>query len=376
LSLPIIEIAFDIGLENSCTVYLVEFSKISKDQEYVYYNQQLFLRKKPLIPLWFFKLISSYFNQLTRTPGNVDDESIYEFLSKNSFFWSEKHKNEIINIHTDAVLQSIYGGDIKKLSARSVSLFSKMFNKTYNIENTEYQAGYVSTQPEALKLYKSMISEKYKYFRFKGGMKSLTDKILSNLKSVRLIDDHVVSMDEDKPELKLSNGEVLKFDYIISTVNSNILSNIYPKLSYQIPHTTWTTVNLGYSSTPYMKGFGYSVPSIESQNIYSCVYNYSLFPDNSPTVTIFGKSNPEVLVNEYQKHTGCKLHPDFVHSSRLIDCLPHYNVGHYLHKISMKKNKPDWLHIGGHSFYHTSIPSCVNRSYTIVEIINKVSKLY
>ena len=190
---------------------------------------------------------------------------------------------------------------------------------------------------------------------------------LNKRKNIVVTNNFVKHINCDKTEVVLNNGSVLQFDQIISTVNSKVLNQIYPAKSFDIPHNTWHSVNLAYKDRPSMKGTGYSVPSIENQSLISSIYNYNIFTNLAPSITLFGKAKAEVLIEEFQKHTGFVKDPDFVFSSVLQDAIPQHHVGHHLYQFEINYNKPEWLHFLGPSFYQSGIVSGMARAKSLVQ---------
>lgn len=316
------------------------------------------------------RVVLAYLFKRKKKFEQVDDESIYDYLVKHIYYLNENDKELLIDVHADASLRAAYGGNIKKLSARSCNYYSTIFNKTYRKEPIS-SLRYLPDDHEAISMFNASQEMGNKFMRFKGGMKGFIDHWTNFLKKqgVKFIDGEVKKIDDLKPKLTLSNGTIRDFDKVISTVNSNILAKIFPSMTYKIPHNTWNSVNLAYLVKPPMTGFGYLVPSVEQQNIFSCTYNYNLFPKNPPSITIFGQGNSEDLIREFGKHTGFYQDPAFITSNLLVESMPQYEVGHYLKEMDMQYNSPDWLHVGGHSFYHSGVVSCVLRSRCIVEDI-------
>ena len=311
------------------------------------------------------------YNKAGQNTEIIDDESVYDFIDKHIYALNEEDRDFIMNVHNDANLRSIFGGDIHKLSARSCTYTSDKFNAAYKKEYIGAMHSHAPEKAETLMLMESMRLIGKTVFRFDGGMKGFSDHLTDYLQNqgVKFIDEDVTKIDHVSPRVTFSDGCTRDFRHIISTVNSKVLGTIYPPLAFEIPHNTWTTVNLAYDQKPPMDNMGYMVPSGENQNMFTTVYNYNLFPDTPPSITLYGQGDGEVLIKEFRRHTGFVEEPQFFCSSILVDAVPQFHVGHYLKQLNMENSRPKWMHVAGISFYQTGISGCVQRSLGIIERI-------
>lgn len=298
--------------------------------------------------------------------GKVIDESVYEYFAKHSGIEDRNNLTYYLDILLDASIRSYYSVGAKEISARTCNMTANNFLNQYKVQSVKPYY-YKSTNPESLSLFDSLSKAGVKSLRFKGGWSTLNASVLSFLQSsgVSVINSQVTSILDSNRQLELSDGSLRPFDQIICSTNSLELTKMYPKLKFQIPHRTWTVVNLGYEKPPHLAGFGYAVPSVENSNLFAAIFNFNCFPENKPTITLLGTGDHALILENFLSQTKLS-YPDMGLSRVLKDASPQYKVGHYLEQERMLSTKPDWLHLAGHSFHHSGIPSCIIRSKEIV----------
>ena len=335
----------------------------------MYFNEKIRnYAENPVSPEDFMKMTAL---RKERQEGNqnenIKDESVYNFFSKHSGIGSKEKLDYNLDVLLDATIRSYYAAGANEISARTCNITSNDFHKVYQIQSVKPTYYYKSTNTESLSLYGSLSQSGAKSLRFKGGWSVFNSSIISYLQSsgVSVLNTSAESILDSSRQILLSDGSLRPFDQIICTTNSQVLSKIYPKLQFDIPHRSWTILNLGYENPPHLPGFGYAVPGIENSNLFAAVFNYNCFPSNKPSVTLLGTGDHGQILKEFLTQTNFS-YPNMGFSRVLQDSSPQYSVGHYLQQEKMLNSKPDWLHISGHSFFHSGIPSCIIRSKEIV----------
>lgn len=342
---------------------------LDSDDKLVYFNGKL--RKYSEYPESSEDLIRMsqipWSEQKVFNEGDIIDESVYDFFAKHSGIKDRKNLNYYLDVLLDASIRSYYAAGAKEISARTCNITANSFQKQYKIQSAKPTYYYKSTNSESLSLYESLLNSGIKSLRFKGGWSKLNSSILSFLQSsgVSVINSQVASIKDSSRVLELSDGSFRSFDQIICSTNSRELSKMYPAMKFNIPHRTWTVLNIGYEKPPNLAGFGYAVPGVENSNLFAAIYNFNCFPENKPTVTLLGTGEHALVLKDFLSQTTSS-YPDMGLSRILEDASPQYRVGHYLEQEQLVSTKPDWLHIAGHSFYHSGIPSCIIRSKEIV----------
>jgi protoporphyrinogen oxidase len=301
----------------------------------------------------------------------VDDETIFDFYSKYRLSDNNNEHSYILNVLMDASVRSYYSVGVKDISARTSNMTSADFKKRYNL-TTPPTKFYKSSQPLSQSLYSKFKSSGVKSIRFKGGWSTLNSSILSYLShnSCHITESSVTSISLSEKTLTLSDGSVHSFDHLISSINSDSLSGLLPNLEFKIKHIDWKILNLGYNSPPKLASFGYAVPGIENSNIFASVFNYNCFRENKPSVTILGKGDFDLIIKEFIKQSNLP-YPDEAVGRTLESASPVYAVGHYKQQDLMA-SLPSWLHVIGHSFFHSGVPSCIIRAHeTVSKILSK-----
>ncbi|OMJ89949.1 hypothetical protein SteCoe_7734 [Stentor coeruleus] len=355
------EMALGLGIEKS-----FQFSNINPNDRSIYYNGKMipaqilpdYMTISDLLSnsLLIKNFLANLF-KVKKVPKSVDDESIYDFIKKNDAFWDGEDEDWLINVYADANLRALFGGDIKKLSARSCNAYSKDFNLKYNKRLAISPDGYFPDFEKVLVYHYGLTECRKTFLRFKGGWNFFINSVLDWLKkeNVKIIDDYVKSIDGVKPQLTLKSGNLLNFNNIISTVNSKVLNSIFPEMISNIEHKSWNSVTLCYNDPPPMKNLGYIIPTNQGSKICSVTYTYNVFPDLAPTISIVGEGSTDELISEFKKHTNFEKNPDYIHEIFMEDAIPQFHIGHYIQQLNMESNRPPWLYIAGHSFYHQGV---------------------
>ena len=103
--------------------------------------------------------------------------------------------------------------------------------------------------------------------------------------------------------------------------------------------------------------------------IFASIFNYNCYKDNKPTVTVLGKGDYDLIIKEFIKQTNLP-YPNEALGRTLHSASPVYEVGHYKQQ-ELLSQVPSWLHIIGHSLFHSGIPSCIIRAHeTVSKILN------
>ena len=313
----------------------------------------------------------------------VEDESIPEFMSKYLRFWSEEDKKWFIETFLDAFQQGIYLGDINKLSARSCLPFSHMFMKKY------YPSKYhpykdIMKNPDVIRTYKKGISMKSNAFNFQGGLSTLINALLENLRTYPNFTYHetgVTSVKEHNSRGVISTSkENFEVDQVISTLPSNIFSGLLEgyenisELCNKVTHKSIFTLNVGFKENHRLDGLGYLVPNKENSKLAGVLFDSTQFTNLKPCVSVMGKvSSKETtheltkeLMQDFRKQTQCDTQIATILGTYWENALPQYNVGHYKIVEQVEQESPNWLKVSGQSLYPSGIPNCVLTSKNLV----------
>ena len=105
----------DIGYDTKKSkIYAVQLSSTKFDEKFVLYKGNFIPERKPPKNILYAILnnsidrrilLASLFNGNPK-PEIVEDESIYDFLIKNTYYWNEQDRDYVINTHIDAQIQA------------------------------------------------------------------------------------------------------------------------------------------------------------------------------------------------------------------------------------------------------------------------------
>ena len=381
-ALPLLNLCDEIGIFDK-----ILCSKTSSSQSLIYSDSKFHeimpsppfaalktFFKFPVYRRFFFKNI---YKKIKDNDDPDFDISLEEFFLKEFNYANEEDKNFIIYTILDAFQLGIYSGELNKLSARSCYPFSDLFkvrylSKSKPIEDAE-EFHLLSNNKKILYLYKEAKSNNASAMNFAGGMEVLPISILKYLNTLNgfeLVSDNVVSIQESFPAPIVStSSKSYEVDHVISTVPSFELKSILKdkpeitSLCEQVPYNSIQTINLGFEKLN-LEGVGYLVPPKENCPISGVLFDSCSFPYLRNTVSIMGKLGNSIddMINTFRQHTGVKEPYIYMNTSKCINALPQYNVGHHKIVEKIKEKSPSWLSVSGQSFYLSGIPNCIIRS--------------
>jgi len=374
----------------------------------------------------------------------VEDESVHDFISKH-------FGQDLANFVMNPLCRGIYAGDSRLLSAKSC--FAVPFQMASNhgsvVRGVVKGAGAkigrrvkgVEADEEKLTDNERKWKEKAKdtaTWTLKGGLQDLTDAIVDKLNEDPKVEIRLnspvtsIALSVDGQRLRLITGAnwrhendeeaaSLEADHVVSSIYSKDLAQaLSPSSSPSflesnpdvealatalkaIPAVTVCVVNLEYAGDvlPF-PGFGYLVPSFESQPLLGCVFDSAALPYHNarhgkPTTRLtvmiggawyerhFGDPDSttpplarfeEMAIAAVRDHLKIQVEPSRTHVTLQKNCIPQYLVGHdrLLSQIdsSLLASKLP-LSLIGSSFKGVSVNDCAFNAKK--EIDNLVEKL-
>lgn len=217
-----------------------------------------------------------------------EDESVEAFISRR--FGSKNLSNNIVS----GILHGIYGGDISKLSVRSIlpslvdleansgSLIKGIYKKLREKSPDKLLSQQIRTYEEKYSpnsdfLGLSKLLKKYPLVKLKHGLQVLPRKLASHLeqqKNVEIIyDAKIEEINIESPSIRINN-EIKTYNHIRSTINTNTLSRLIvnEKVKDILPlhYVSIFLVNI-YSRNEILiplkkNGFGFLVPKNNQNN--------------------------------------------------------------------------------------------------------------
>lgn len=264
-----------------------------------------------------------------------DDISVREFFEV--FFGSETADNII-----DPVLLGIFGGDINKLSAKSI--FPDLYRE---LSSGKTFFSYVKSRKARPAI--AVI---------KGGFQELTAAILSSIRDkTTILNNSVKNIQryDHKFEVLLNDGRKLFADktFVCTSggASAAYLQSICPGLSekmQKLEYSSLTVVHLSLKKLPenFNQAFGVLFPSSLQSPLLGVMFNSRLFPHLSPagkeliTVCLGGAHHPDFinsndscvlkLVNRELSEKLGIVAPEVLQITRWKNAIPQHVLGHSL----------------------------------------------
>ncbi|QSZ33754.1 hypothetical protein DSL72_005325 [Monilinia vaccinii-corymbosi] len=357
----------------------------------------------------FYKMIFEY--KRPRRPLNLEDESVGSFLARRT------GGSDIPNNLVSAVFHGIYGGDIYKLSARSITPSQWGMEGAYGSisagmsQMRKFQYG-TAEDAEMENKEKSLFTDNERaivkdtsVYTFRRGLGTLSDALASSLRNnpnVKIkLGEYVenVEYDGQSQGVKIETGESsTTYSHAISTLSGRTLSTVTLSLAESddtllpslaaIEAVTVMVVNLYYRDEDILpeRGFGYLIPrSIPfEQNpefalgvVFDSVatVGQDTVPGTKVTVMLGGhwwdgfetypdeEEGVSMAKSVLKRHLNIDQEPEMVHASLQKDCIPQYTVGHeqrleqaHYELLSAYKGR---LAVAGNSYTGVGVNDCV-----------------
>jgi len=341
--------------------------KIEKFNQYVWHNgapcavpkspPQL-LSPSPLIPFSKKAAIAFKLSKKNLLPEDTKDMSIRDFFGT---LIDTSVADKILN----PALRGIYGGDIAKLSSRTV--FPALFE-------------HVRTGGSLLSLIKKSKGKKKKsIFMLNSGNDKLVERLLEEIEAkVAILKQKATGFawDNTSGSFVVSATDGHKYEsrevYVATSGRGTAVffDELDENFAEQLRAIQYAPVIVVHAAVPADqrlpdKGFGVLFPSSEKTELMGVMFNSELFPHMAPagnkliTACLGGVDNTEVLKysedkiqriirNEVNKFLGIKIEK-FLSTTFWPQAIPQYNVGHYKLVEYMEKLETDYpgLHFIG-----------------------------
>ncbi|MFA6917118.1 MAG: protoporphyrinogen oxidase [Parachlamydiales bacterium] len=365
-----------LGLQNE----VITSSPTAKDR-YVWHDDKLIKAPAGILQMLTSPLtrdlVGTFLKEWTRKKGNGDDESVHEFISRR---YSPVVAERLIN----PLVACIYGGDIHQLSIESCFPFLKAWENKYGSI-----MGGVARQ-----VFKKKSSSPSSLISFRHGMETLPKRLAEQLKGEILLKSEAIRLQASK--ITLSNGTIIPYDMVISTLPSPVLGKITSIPEIFLPSASIAVVNMGWDKKVLRhEGFGCVFPTRAKLPLLGIVWDSSAFPDQnkSPdqtriTLMLGGNHSPvfpslsdqtiqSSCLELISSHLNISSPPQAIHIGRAFHAIPHYPVGHKENSIQWKKILKDFfpsLWIAGSPFDGVAVPACLSSARNIAFDVSEFAK--
>ncbi|HTC95607.1 MAG TPA: protoporphyrinogen oxidase [Terriglobales bacterium] len=323
---------------------------------------------------------------------NEGDESVAAFVARH-------FGDEVVDRLAGPMLAGVYGGDIAKLSMRTIMpRFLKMEEEHGSlIRALQASAGKKSPRP----IFTSL----------KNGMQQLLDAIAARLDPNTILTQRVITA-----VVKSQNGKITRwklqgigfteeFDALILAIpayaSAHLLQSCCPELVRElgkIPYSSSVIVTLAFPKREFDKhdvhpeGFGFLVPASEKSRLLACTFVGNKFQhrqadglvllrgvlggahdeaalalSDAEAVAIVQREVAEILgINN-----GIHSQPVFTRVFRWPRSMPQYEVGH-LERVAciehLRKNVPG-VYLIGNAYRGVGVPDCIREGRDAAEKI-------
>jgi len=325
--------------------------------------------------------------------NNEKDQSLGSFFRR-------RFGNEVVENLIEPLLSGIYAGDIDKMSLMA------LFPHFYQIEQKHRSLilGMKKTIPPRPK--ESLTKKKGMFVTFKTGMQSFADAIAEKLVpgSVKLgFRVEKINKLNERYEIKLNGGEVLKADSIISAIPHRKIYNIFQEYEFlqsfkNVASTSIATVALSFPKEAVeldMDATGFLVSRNSDYTITSCTLVHKKWAHSTPDGKVLlrcfvGGAGGEVVVDlsddqivntvlaDLRKTIKIHGQPELTVVTRWPNSMPQYTVGH-LERMEkaingLSKELPG-IFLAGSSYNGIGVPSCIKQgSEAVTKVLDFLMK--
>lgn len=328
----IVELIQEVGLKDE----LISCSTKAKNR-YLWHSNRLHCIPNSLLqtvtsPI-FRDLLYTFFREGWRTQKLIDDESIFDFISR-------RYSAEVANRLIDPLVACIYGGNINELSIRSCFKFLKDFED----KEGSILKGVVK------QLFKPKVSsEKKGLYTLKNGLESLPKMLFKKLQADCYFNTEVIHLNclPSSVQLELSNGNSIAADYVVWAGSLDSFTNLLKIPSIHLPHSSIAVINTGWNTKvlPF-EGFGCVFPSREMSSLLGIVWDSSAFPEQNAhpeqtrlTLMLGGTRDKELHAKSdsvleektiylLKRYLKINVIPDMISIFRANNAIPLYPVGY------------------------------------------------
>jgi oxygen-dependent protoporphyrinogen oxidase len=312
----------------------------------------------------------------------VQDVSVGQFIE-------EHFGRELLESITEPLLSGVYGGEVSKLSARSVLP-----------RFVGYEEKYGSLIRGVRQERKDSFGQGSLFRSFRSGMQSLTDALAAHVsRSTEILSREVIRIARQTTGWRLyGEKESWLADWVVVAVPAhlaaNLLENVNNELATQlsgIPYSSAILVTLVYDRGVLchpLDGFGFLVPRAERKTIAAATWVSTKFPNRTPPelaairAFIVGEQGHSLMRTpdnetvplvrkDLSRFMGIEAEPQFFTVHRWPLSMPQYVVGHAsrVARIASLVKGLQGLFLVGNSYDGVGVPDCVRLAHKAAEKI-------
>jgi oxygen-dependent protoporphyrinogen oxidase len=267
----------------------------------------------------------------------------------------EHFGRDVVEYLAEPLLAGVYGGDVTRLSANSVTpKIVEWEKKTGSLSRAASAEGEKDSGP----LFSTL----------KGGLHDIITALESRTKFERIQGN--VDRVEKGWRVRV-NGEWLDCDQLVVACKpSAVLPSLFPDVEY----SSSTVVAVGYRKADIkhpLNGFGFLVPKIERRSVSACTWVGTKFdyrvPPDKVLLRLFVSGNPKDVRDELKEKMGITAEPLFQKVTPWPQSMPQYTVGHIDRLKVTEEMLADFpgLHLVGNAYRGVGIPDCIRMAQEV-----------
>ncbi len=292
--------------------------------------------------------------ELLRRPAEHPDRSVADFVE-------DHFGRETVEYLAEPLLAGVYGGDPARLSVRStLARFVEMEAKTGSLARGLLQA---PKQGGGGTLFQTL----------KRGMGSLVDALRPSVHEVIRGEAEAL---ERGGRVRVG-GEWLTAQYVILACPAyeaaRLIGAMEPEVAALLKHveySTSVTMAFGFRRAQLdhpLNGFGFLVPRKERGALVACTWVGTKFnhrvPDSHALLRCFltSDADPDQVLLELQRIMGFTAQPVFLRTSRWVNSMAQYLVGHQdrQREVDQRMSRRADVLLTGNAYHGIGVPDCI-----------------
>lgn len=334
-------------------------------------------------PLFSARAKAGFVHELFKRPQRRPaDVSVKEFVQ-------DHFGSEILHYVADPLLSGVYGGEIDRLSARSVLP-----------RFLEHEEKYGSLIRAVRRDRRQPAHKGSLFLSFAGGMQTLTDAVASNLGPLtRVVTGEASSVHKSGNNWRVGlDHEYMEARHIVFACPAYTVAGLIQDFALPlasdlnaIPYSSAILVTLVYDRASLhhpLDGFGFLVPRLERRSVAAVTWIGTKFPSRIPPhlaairAFIVGEEAAALMnaadlalvdlaKEELRQWMGITSPPRFHTLYRWPHSMPQYIVGHGERQARIEQGLRQYpgLFLAGNAYDGVGIPDCIRRAKTIAEAI-------
>lgn len=311
---------------------------------------------RPFPSLYFLPILTKgLLKALIAKKGSLEDETIYSFFCR---YFGKEFTLTLI----DPIVRGIFAGSIHSLSIRSTFK---------NLKSNELEGGSIFSF-----LKKNKPFQKALPYSFEEGLEALPKALKKKLKPYIFASSKVIKITPQAKGVKIFTEKVeIEADIVISTLQEKTLAQIdSPFKEHFDPSIEELEIHSFFFKEPLqmVQGFGYLIPSSESEKILGVIFDSLLSSQNSHLISVIAKKGTGKDFALCRLKKDLKIDSDPIQTFTRYSFIPQFLVGHEKRVENLRhfiKSNTTSFFILGSSFDGVSINDCIYSSKQFAENI-------